>query len=88
LYHFSAAVYAGIGQKASYARVKGIKPEQQRQKVFQYAKKHGKITRREAAEICQISDFQATRLLRELAKDGQLRLHGKGRASFYTPASR
>jgi len=87
LYHLSAAVYTGIGQKAAYARVRGIKPEQQRQKVLQYAKKHGRITRREAAEICQISDFQATRLLRDLAKDGQITLHGKGRAAFYTPAS-
>lgn len=85
-YHLSAAVYRGIGQKAAYVRVRGIKPEQQRQKVLQYAKKHGRITRREAAEICQISDFQATRLLRGLVKDGHITLHGKGKGAFYTPA--
>ena len=85
-YHLSAAVYRGIGQEAAYVRVRGFEPEQQRQMVLQYAKKHGKITRREVAELCQVSNFQAIRLLRGLVTDGHITLHGKGKGAFYTPA--
>lgn len=66
--------------------MRGFEAEQQRQMVLQYAKKHGKITRREVAELCQISNFQATRLLSGLVRDGHITLHGKGKGAFYTPA--
>lgn len=85
-YHLSAAVYRKIGQRAAYVRVRGFEAEQQRQMVLHYAKKHGEITRREMAELCHVSNFQATRLLSSLVKGGHITLHGKGKGAFYTPA--
>lgn len=84
-YHLSAAIYRRLGQKAAYVRIRGFEPEQQRQMIIQYAKRHGRITRGEAAELCKISEFQASRLLRTLVADGYLELRGKGRGAYYEP---
>jgi len=45
--------------------------------------KHGRITRREVAELCQLSSLQARDLLARLAKAGKLVLHGTKRGAFY-----
>ncbi|NPV81557.1 MAG: hypothetical protein HPY52_15060 [Firmicutes bacterium] len=84
-YHLSAAIYRRLGQKAAYVRIRGFEPEQQRQMIIQYAGRHGRITRGEAAELCKISEFQASRLLRALVADGYLELRGKGRGAYYEP---
>jgi len=48
---------------------RGFESLQQEQMVLQYARKHGKITRGEAAELCRISPRQASRLLASIAKE-------------------
>ncbi|HRT97413.1 MAG: ATP-binding protein [Candidatus Bipolaricaulis sp.] len=84
-WHLSAGTYRRLGEKAAYVRQRGFEPLQQEQMVLQYVKKHGRITRKEAAELCQISGPQAYRLLNRLAENGLLRREGeRGRSVGYT----
>jgi ATP-dependent DNA helicase RecG len=55
--------------------------------VLQYVEKHGRITRREAAEPCRLSSLQARDLLARLAKAGRLVRHGTKRGAVYELAS-
>jgi ATP-dependent DNA helicase RecG len=87
-YHLSAKTYQRLGEKAAYVRQRGFEPLQQEQMILQYAKKHGKITRREAAELCKISSPQARSLLGKLKGKGELVLRGKKRGSYYEPATK
>jgi ATP-dependent DNA helicase RecG len=84
-WHLSAAIYRLLGDKAGYVRQRGFEPLQQEQMVLQYVEKHGRITRREAAELCRITGPQAYRLLDRLAEQGLLSREGKrGRGVGYT----
>ena len=82
-WHLSAATYCRLGQPAAYVRQRGFEPLQQEQMVLQYVEKHGRITRREAAELCQLGPFQATRLLDRLVQDGRLVRRGTRRGAYY-----
>ena len=82
-WHLSAAAYRALGEKAAYVRQRGFEPLQQEQMVLQYVGKHGRITRREAAELCRIGPFQATRLLGRLADQGRLLRHGERKGAWY-----
>lgn len=62
---------------------RGFEPLQQEQMILQYVRAHGRITRREAAELCQISPFQASRLLQKLVKQEKLAAHGTGKGTWY-----
>ena len=82
-YHLSAAAYRAIGEDAGYVRVHGFEPLQQEQMVMSYVDAHGRITRREAADLCQVAPRQARSVLKRLADRGELRLVGERRAAFY-----
>ncbi|GIV83925.1 MAG: hypothetical protein KatS3mg052_0932 [Candidatus Roseilinea sp.] len=82
-WHLSAATYRLLGDKTGYVRQRGFEPLQQEQMVLQYVDKHGRITRREAAELCRIGPYQATRLLDHLVKDGRLIRHGERKGAWY-----
>jgi ATP-dependent DNA helicase RecG len=83
-WHLSAAVYRAFGDRAAYVRQRGFEPLQQEQMVLQYVEKHGRITRKEAAELCRISSPQAYRLLDRLAEQGLLAREGeRGRGVGY-----
>lgn len=82
-WHLSAATYRRLGDKAGLVRQRGFEPFQQEQMVLQYVEKNGRITRREAAELCQLSPLQARALLGRLAGKGKLVLHGSRRGAFY-----
>ncbi len=84
-YHLSAATYRLLGEKAAYVRTRGFDFPQMVQMLLQYAKAHGRITRKEAAELCQIREYQASYLLKRLVQEGKLALHGRRRGSYYTP---
>jgi len=60
-----------------------VKPETL--EVAEEVQTHGRITRREAAELCQIGKYQATRLLARLVASDQLRRLGRGRGTYYEP---
>jgi ATP-dependent DNA helicase RecG len=82
-WHLSAATYRRLGEKAAYVRQRGFEPVQQEQMALQYVEKHGRITRRDAAELCRISSAQARNLLVRLAGQGRLQLHGAKRGAYY-----
>ena len=68
-------------------RRRGFEPIQQEQMILQYVRAHGRITRREAAELCQISSRQARNLLTRLTEKGLLLRQGQRRGIFYVPTS-
>lgn len=82
-YHLSAGVYRAIGWPAAYVRAHGFEVEQMEQMVLNYVRAHGRITRRETAELCRINLYQATRLLKKLVDQGKLSSFGKWRGVYY-----
>lgn len=86
-WHLSAAAYRAIGEDAAYVRVHGFEPLQQEQMILQYVDAHGRITRGQAAELCQIAPTQARTVLKRLVEKGELRLHGQRRGAFYERAT-
>lgn len=82
-WHLSAAAYRALGDKAAYVRQRGFEPLQQAQMVLQYLEKHGRITRREAAELCRLSPDQAYRLLTRLTGEGRLARRGSKKGAWY-----
>lgn len=82
-YTLSVRVYRHSGQKAAYVRQAGFEAIQQEQMVLAYIDKHGSIKRAEAAELCRIGPFQATRLLKRLTDDGKIAPKGKGKGVVY-----
>lgn len=82
-WHFAAATYRRLGQEARYVRQRGFEPIQQEQMVRQYVAEHGRITRREAAELCRITPRQASYLLARLRARGALVMHGRRRSAWY-----
>jgi ATP-dependent DNA helicase RecG len=83
-YSLSAAVYRQLGRGADYVRQAAFDHIQQEQMVLQYASQHGRITRKDAAELCRLSPYQATRLLRRLQDAGKLVSHQSGRGAYYS----
>jgi len=86
-YTLSAKVYRHVGQKAAYIRQAGFDPIQQEQMVLKFIEKHGSIKRADAADLCKISLFQATRLLKRLAENGKIIPKGKGKGTVYVRRS-
>jgi len=82
-YHLSAAVYRQLGEKAAYVRMRGFETIQMEQMILQYVRAHGRITRKEAAELCQIKEHQAYYILQKLVQQGRVKLKGKGRSAHY-----
>ena len=54
--------------------------------VLKYVETHGRIIRREAAELCRLSSDQAKRLLDRLAREGQVQREGRTRGVSYVRA--
>jgi ATP-dependent DNA helicase RecG len=82
-WHLSAAAYRALGDKAAYVRQRGFEPLQQAQMVLQYVEKHGRITRREAAELCRLAPDQAYRLLTRLSEEGKIARRGLKKGAWY-----
>jgi ATP-dependent DNA helicase RecG len=82
-WHLSAAAYRALGDKAAYVRQRGFEPLQQEQMVLQYVEKHGRITRKEAAELCRLASHQARDLLTRLVGRGDLEMRGAKKGAFY-----
>lgn len=89
MYHLSAATYRKLGKKAEYIRQRGFEPIQQEQMILSFVKKHGSVSRTEAAELCQISPPQAYRILKALQIKGLVkRTLRRGRNVRYARISR
>jgi ATP-dependent DNA helicase RecG len=85
VYHLSAGAYRALGEGVAYVRTRGFEPAQQEQMVLSHVAAHGRITRREAAELCRITPRQATALLKRLVERGELVLRGSRRGAHYEP---
>jgi len=83
VYHLSASLYEQLGLKSGYIRAKGFDRIKQEAMVLEYARVHGRVTRSEAAELCNLGNAQAYRLLHGLTKKGKLILRGTKRGSYY-----
>jgi len=88
VYHMAASLYRRLGDIPGYVRSRGFDRIQQRQMILSAVKAEGKITRKKAAELCQISEDQASRLLRKICSERQLELVGKGRGAYYVLKTR
>jgi|YNPMSStandDraft_1061717.scaffolds.fasta_scaffold31252_1 ATP-dependent DNA helicase RecG len=86
-YHLSAATYRRLGMPSAYVRQRGFEPVQWEQMILQYVRAHGRITRREAAGLCQVKEHQAFYVLQKMVKQGQLKSVGKGRSVRYEMAN-
>lgn len=82
-YTLSAHLYQKAGQRAEYIRQAGFAPIQQEQMVLKYIATHGSIKRADATDLCKISPFQATRLLKRMQKNGLIAAVGQGRGTSY-----
>ncbi len=82
-WHLSAAAYRALGDKAAYVRQRGFEPLQQKQMILQYVEKHGRITRKDVAELCRVASHQARDLLARLVGRGELTMHGAKKGAFY-----
>ncbi|MBW1992644.1 MAG: putative DNA binding domain-containing protein [Deltaproteobacteria bacterium] len=88
-YHLSAATYRRLGAKAEYVRARGFEAVQQEQMILQYIDQHGRITRKEVTDLCQLrSPHQASRLLRKMVREGKLEKFGKLKATWYERAQK
>ncbi|AAM71914.1 MAG TPA: AAA family ATPase [Chlorobaculum sp.] len=88
-WHLSAAAYRALGDRAAYVRQHGFEPLQQEQMVLQYVRKHGSISRGEAADLCRLGPMQAYRLLKRLETEGKIaRTGGSTKGVRYAMASK
>jgi ATP-dependent DNA helicase RecG len=82
-YTLSAKVYRSLGKSSSYVYQIGFDPIQQEQMILQYARMHGRITRREVANLCRINSDQAKRVLTRMMDNRKLLKQGLGKATYY-----
>ena len=54
------------------------------EKVLEYAKSHGVLTKNDVTKLLKVSASTATRILRRLVEENQLKKYGKARNTHYT----
>lgn len=86
-YHFATRVRRQVAGIAGAVRAARMERAQEEQLVLQYARTYGRITRREAMELCRMTGAEATRLLGRLVRSGVLRRVGERRGAYYVPGS-
>jgi ATP-dependent DNA helicase RecG len=82
-YRLAGPARAALGGAIGTADSKLVEPGRYEAIVEQHVHAHGRITRAEAAEICELSPSQAYRLLKRLADRGIIRQVGSGRGTYY-----
>lgn len=82
-YRLAGAARSVLGQAQVVAGPLEIEPGRCAALVEQHIRTHGRITRAEAVEMCEISPSQAYRLLKRLTEQGILRQVGRGRRAYY-----
>ncbi|MEW6220846.1 MAG: helicase-related protein [Thermodesulfobacteriota bacterium] len=86
-WHLSAATWRRLGEQPASVHGPGLAQDLTAQIVLQHVTRHGRITWRETAELCQLSPDQAKRLLTRLVERGVLLARGKLKGGFYVLAS-
>lgn len=62
----------------------GVMPSDREEKVLEYARTHGAVTRNEVIELLEVSASTASRVLKKLVKSNLLKQNGKARNTNYT----
>lgn len=84
VYLLSRALYKRFGHPEAFTRLHGFDRAQQEQLILGYLTDHAKITRREAADLCQTVSSSTSNLLRSMVKRGLVVINGTRRTAFYT----
>lgn len=84
-YALSARAQAQLGTEATYTRERGLARTAQRNLVFQHAEQFGRVDNRTVRELLQITQPEATNLLRNLEANGLLVQRGTRRWAYYEP---
>ena len=71
---------------ANVSSMSVLKSDSNEQRVLDYVREHGAITRPETEELLDISASTASRLIKKMVKSGLLLRHGKARSIRYTLA--
>lgn len=69
---------------ANVSSMSVLKSDSNEQRVLDYVREHGAITRPETEELLDISASTASRLIKKMVKSGLLLRHGKARSIRYT----
>jgi len=83
VYLFTAATYRAIGPASAYTRAAGFEPLQQEQMVLAHLRAHGRMTRLDIIDLCQVTTDRAKWLLHKLLQRGLIVRLGTGRATYY-----
>jgi ATP-dependent DNA helicase RecG len=81
-YNFSAATLRAMGHPAS-GGPGAVAPVDREKLILRYVDAEGRITRSQAAELCQAEPREARMVLERLVKRGELVVRGERRGSFY-----
>ena len=82
--YLAARFYNTVGQPEAYVHVHGMEPLRQEALVEEYVRVHGSIRRGKAAELCGLSERQATLLLKKMVNKSKLAPHGERKSRIYT----
>lgn len=83
-YTLSAKIYKQSDNITGYVRQTGIDKIRYPEMIIKFAQSNnGKIARKEAADLLQISEPQAYRTLKKMSEEGTLELVGKGKYAYY-----
>jgi ATP-dependent DNA helicase RecG len=88
IYYFSAATLRAMGRADAQVGSGGVDPAAREKVILDYVGVHGRITRSQAADLCQIEARDARTVLERLVKRGELVVRGERRGSFYERAAR
>ncbi|MGW6174109.1 DNA glycosylase AlkZ-like family protein [Arthrobacter sp. NPDC055138] len=82
-YHLPPAFYENAVRRSDYVRSVAVEAMRREEMVLKYIREFGRITRREAAELCGISTTAASQLLRSMAASGDIQMQGERRGAHY-----
>ena len=83
VYHLAASFYKTVGRPEAYVHVHGVEPLRQEALVEEYVRAHGSIRRVKAAELCGLTERQASRLLGKMVSKNKLAAHGERKSRIY-----
>ena len=66
----------------NHAETKGLSDEEEI--ILEYIRKHDRLTKHQAAELLEVSDSTATRLLKRMVERQMIKRNGKARNTYYT----
>jgi ATP-dependent DNA helicase RecG len=79
VYTLSAAASRILGQGGA----EHVEPARREEAILEYVDRNGRITRSQAADLCQLEAREARAILEKLVKRGDLVIRGERRGSYY-----